>query len=104
MLGVEIKRDCEANTIHLSQYIYIDLILHHYNFNKLKPLSSPMDPSIQLTLDQSLTIMAEHVIMHDKPYHKAIGALNWAALTTRPDIAFAVATIVRFTQNPSVAH
>jgi hypothetical protein len=63
-----------------------------------------MDPSIRLTSDQSPTTTAEHAIMRDKPYREAVGALNWAALTTRPDIAFAVATIARFAQNPSVAH
>ena len=46
MLGVEIKWDREANTIHLSQYTYIDSILHQYNFDELKPLSLLMDPSI----------------------------------------------------------
>ena len=39
-----------------------------------------------------------------KPYCEAIGTLNWAALTTCPDIAFAVATISRFTANPGITH
>jgi hypothetical protein len=62
--------------MHLSQHAYINSILHCYNFDKLKPLSAPMDPSIQLTSDQSPTTTAEHTIMHDKPYHEAIGTLN----------------------------
>ena len=33
-----------------------------------------------------------------------VGALNWAALATRPDIAFAVATVARFASNPGIAH
>ena len=104
MLGVEIKQDREADTIHLFQCTYIDSILCHYNFDDLKPLSIPMDPSIQLFSDQSPTTTAEHAIMCDKPYCKAVGALNWAALTTRPDITFAVATIARFTAKPSIVH
>jgi hypothetical protein len=104
MLGMEFKRDHEANTMHLSQHAYIDSILHRYNFDKLKPLSAPMDPSIQLTSDQSPTTMAEHAIMRNKPYHEAVGALNWAALTLQPDIAFAVTTIARFASNPSIPH
>jgi hypothetical protein len=63
-----------------------------------------MDPSIRLTSDQSPTTTAEHAIMRDKPYHEAVGALNWAALTTRPDITFAVATVARFASNPSIPH
>jgi hypothetical protein len=42
--------------------------------------------------------------MHDVPYRKAIGALNWAALTTRPDIAFTVTTVACFDANPGPAH
>jgi hypothetical protein len=104
MLGVEIKRDREANTVHLSQCAYINSILCCYNFNELKPLSAPMDPFIRLMSDQSPTTTAEHAIMRDKPYCEAVGALNWAALTTHPDIAFAVATVAHFASNPGIPH
>ena len=93
MLGVEIKRDHEANTIYLSQCTYINSILRCYNFKDLKPLSTPMDPFFRLTPDQAPATTAEHAAMHDKPYREAVGAFNWAALTTRPDITFAVATV-----------
>ena len=63
-----------------------------------------MDISFRLTPDQAPATTAEHAVMRDKPYHEAVGALNWAALTTRPDIAFAVATVARFTANPGIAH
>ena len=88
----------------MSQHAYIDSIIRHYNFNDLKPLSMPMDPAIRLTSDQSPANAAEHAIMCDKPYHKAVGALNWATLATRPDIAFAVGTVARFAANPGIAH
>jgi hypothetical protein len=104
MLGVEIKRDRRAGTIHMSQCVYIDSILRCYNFDELKPLSMPMDPAIRLTADQAPATAAEHAIMCDKPYHEAVGALNWATLATRPDIAFAVSTVARFAANPGIAH
>ena len=63
-----------------------------------------MDPSICLTTKQSPTSMAEHAIMRDKPYREAVGALNWATLTTRPDIAFAVTTVTHFAANPGPTH
>jgi hypothetical protein len=43
-------------------------------------------------------------MMHDVPYRKAIGTLNWAALATRPDIAFAVAMVTHFASNPGPAY
>ena len=51
MLDIEIKRDRDARTIHLSQHAYIDSILRRYNFDELKPLSTSMDPSIRLTME-----------------------------------------------------
>src|SRR5258708_11604868 len=70
----------------------------------LKPLSMPMDTSTQLTTEQAPASAAEHTIMCDVPYCEAVGTLNWAALTTCPDIAFAVATVAQFAANPSPAH
>lgn len=104
MLGVEIKRDRDARTIHLSQRAYIDSIIRRYNLDDLKPLTTPMDPAARLTPEQAPATAAEHAIMRDKPYREAVGALNWAALATRPDIAFAVATVARFAANPGPAH
>jgi hypothetical protein len=104
MLGVEIKRDRHAGTIHMSQHAYISSILNRYGFDDLKPLSTPMDTAIRLTADQSPANAAEHAIMRDKPYREAVGALNWASMATRPDIAFAVGTVARFAANPGIAH
>jgi Reverse transcriptase (RNA-dependent DNA polymerase) len=104
MLGLEIKRDREARTIHISQHAYIDSILRRFNFDDLKPLSTPMDTSFRLTKEQAPASAAEHAIMRHVPYREAVGALNWAALATRPDIAFAVATVARFASAPGPAH
>ena len=42
--------------------------------------------------------------MHDVPYREAVGALNWAALATCPDILFTVSTMARFASNPGPVH
>jgi Reverse transcriptase (RNA-dependent DNA polymerase) len=104
MLGIEIKRDHEAGTIHLSQHAYIDAILCHYNFANLKPLSTLMDVQVRLSSEQAPVSTAECAIMCDMPYREAVSALNWAALSMHPDIAFAVATVARFASNPGPVH
>jgi hypothetical protein len=63
-----------------------------------------MDMQVRLTSEQSPKDAAEFAAMHDMPYREAVGALNWAALATCPDIAFAVATVARFAANPGPAH
>ena len=104
MLGIEIRHDREGQTIHLSQWAYIDSILHRFNFSDLKPLSTPMDVQIRLTTEQSPKDTAEFGAMRNIPYREAVGALNWAALATRPNIAFAVATIAHFASKPGLVH
>ena len=42
--------------------------------------------------------------MKDKPYLPLIGSLIWLAITVRPDIAFQVYRLGRFSSCPSVAH
>lgn len=104
MLGIEVKRNHEAGTIHLSQHSYIDSILHRFNFTDLKPLSMPMDVQAKLTSEQAPSTAAEFAAMRNIPYREAVGALNWAALATRPDISFAVSSVARFASNPGPAH
>ena len=104
MLGIEVKRDRAAGTVHLSQRAYIDSILHRFNFSDLKPLSTPMDVQAKLTSEQAPASAAEFATMRDIPYREAVGALNWAALATRPDISFAVSTVARFASKPGPAH
>ena len=104
MLGIEIRHDRDAGTVHLSQHAYIESILRRYNLGDLKPMSTPMDTQVRLTSEQAPQSAAEFAAMRDVPYHEAVGVLNWAALATRPDIAFVVATVARFATKPRPAH
>ena len=90
--------------MHLSQHTYIDSILCCYHLSDLKPLMMPMDHQVHLSTDQAPSSIAECAIMHNVPYHKAISVLNWAALATYPDIAFAVAMVACFVDNPGPIH
>ena len=104
MLRVEIQCDHVSGTTHLSQHVYIDSILCHYNLADLKLLSMPMDTLIWLSTKQAPTSVAECVVMHDVLYCEAISVLNWAVLATCLDIAFTVMTMARFAANPSPVH
>ena len=63
-----------------------------------------MDLNIQLTSAQSLSTTEELAVMHNMPYHEAVGSLMYATLGTRPDICFTVQTISRFNSKPGLAH
>jgi hypothetical protein len=104
LLGIKITRDLANKTIALSQHSYIESIITRFNFNDLKPLSTPMDPSIPLSKSQSPTKLADIAKMKNVPYREAVGSLMYAAMGTRPDIAFATSTVAQFSENPGWAH
>jgi hypothetical protein len=89
LLGIEIKRDREARTISLLQRSYIESILRCYGFEDLKPITTPMDPSVKLSTSQSPSTGAQYAAMQHIPYRKAVGSSMYAMLGTRPDILFA---------------
>jgi hypothetical protein len=84
--------------------VYIDSILQCFSFDKLKPLSTPFDTQVHLTLEQAPVTAEEFTIMHNVPYCKAISMLNWATLATHPDITFAVLTVAHFASNPGMLY
>jgi hypothetical protein len=82
MLGIEVKHDQAGGTVHLSQQSYIDSILCCFGFDELKLVSTPFNTQVRLTLEHAPADAAEFAVMHDVPYHEAVGVLNWAALAT----------------------
>jgi hypothetical protein len=59
-----------------------------------------MNAGTTLSTDQSPMMHAEFQAMQDVPYQCAIGSLMYAATSTHPDVAFAIATLSQFMQNP----
>lgn len=104
LLGIKISRDFANKTLSLSQHAYIDAIITKFNFNDLKPLATPIDPSIPLLKTQSPSKLEDIARMKNVPYREAVGSLMYAAMGTRPDIAFATSTVAQFSENPGWVH
>nr|GAT43935.1 polyprotein [Mycena chlorophos] len=104
LLGIEIRRDREARTISLSQRSYIESILQRFNFADSKPVAMPMDPNVHLSNEHRAISVTDIAAMQRVPYREAVGSLMWAAIGTRPDIAFAVGLLSKFLDNPGTAH
>ncbi|GJS15701.1 zinc finger, CCHC-type containing protein [Tanacetum coccineum] len=95
ILGIKIKR--ENKGIVITQSHYIEKILKKFNREDCSPVNTPMDPVEKLKPNT------------DKPvdqleYSRAIGCLMYVMTSTRPDIAYAVGRLSRFTSNPSRQH
>ena len=104
LLGIKISRDLANKTISLSQRAYIEAIITRFNFDDLKACSTPMDPSAPLSKSQSPTKLEDIAKMRNVPYREAVGSLMYAAMGTRPDIAFATSTVAQYSENPGWKH
>ncbi|CAM8940369.1 unnamed protein product [Rhodiola kirilowii] len=95
ILGIRIKR--ENKGLALSQSHYVEKVLKKFNCLNCSPVSTPMDPSVKL-----LPNTGEAVSQLE--YSQVIGFLMYAMTSTRPDIAYAVGKLSRYTSNPSNLH
>ncbi|XP_074352396.1 secreted RxLR effector protein 161-like [Apium graveolens] len=95
ILGIKIKRT--KNSISISQSHYIEKILKRFNFNNCSPVSTPIDPSLKL-------VSSKTVVVSQLEFSRAIGSLMYAMISTRPDIAYVVGKLSRFTSKPSSHH
>ncbi|GJW02881.1 zinc finger, CCHC-type containing protein [Tanacetum coccineum] len=95
ILGIKIKR--ENKGIVITQSHYIEKILKKFNREDCSPVSTPMDPVEKLKPNTGKPV-------DQLEYSRAIGCLMCVMTKTRPDIAYAVGRLSRFTSNPSRQH
>jgi hypothetical protein len=103
ILGVQIRRNRERRQLSLSQREYVRTILKRFRMEDCKPAASPMATGVKLLRDDPKDA-ASTDDMSQVPYSSAVGALMYAALATRPDIAFAVTALCQFMANPAISH
>jgi hypothetical protein len=101
LLGIQITRNREERTISLS---YINSILQRFNFTDTKPVAMPMDPNVQLSTAHCPTSITEIAAMKRVPYRETVGSPMWAAIATRPDIAYPTGVLSKFLDKPGPAH
>ena len=95
ILGIRIKRVNRG--ISITQSHYVEKVLQRFNYESCSPVSTPMDPNLKLMPNTGEAVS-------QLEYSRAIGCLMYAMVSTRPDIAFAVGKLSRFTSNPGIDH
>jgi hypothetical protein len=104
VLGIQIERDRKHKILHISQREYIKNVLERYNMSECNPISTPMDVNMKLSKQQCPTTEEEKHKMQSIPYQSAVGAIMYAMLGTRPDIAYAITTLSQYCNNPGYVH
>ncbi|GJZ75160.1 zinc finger, CCHC-type containing protein [Tanacetum coccineum] len=95
ILGIRIKHG--SNGIEISQSHYIEKVLKKFNYFDYTPVSTSMDTSEKLMPNNGQAVS-------QLEYSRVIGCLMYAMTCTRPDIAFVVGKLSRYTSNPDTQH
>ncbi|CAI7753994.1 unnamed protein product [Closterium sp. NIES-54] len=85
-LGMEITRDLTAKAFTLSQSFYIEKILERFGMSTSKPISTPLAFGHLLSPPTTL-VSSPH------PYAELVGALMYAMVYTRLDLAYPVSVL-----------
>ncbi|GJX45556.1 zinc finger, CCHC-type containing protein [Tanacetum coccineum] len=95
ILGIRIKH--KSNGIAISQSRYIEKVLKKFNYSNYTPVSTPLDTCEKLMPNRGL-------VMSQLEYSRVIGCLMYVMTCTRPDIAFIMGKLSRYTSNPRTQH
>ncbi|SCZ94936.1 BZ3500_MvSof-1268-A1-R1_Chr11-3g03491 [Microbotryum saponariae] len=97
ILGIQIRRSSDGS-ITLSQEQYLKDILTRFGMSNAHPVATPMKSDLHLEIEINPAPFADRTRCL-----QAIGSLMYASTGTRPDLAYAVGYLARFSQSPSEA-
>lgn len=100
ILGIQIIRNKDGS-IALSQRRYMEDMLERFNMADCTPAEVPMSPSTSL-LTQPITTTKPST--DARRYRQLLGSLTYAMTGTRPDIAFVISFLGRFSNCATMEH
>jgi reverse transcriptase-like protein len=99
IVGIEINRSNDYDSIIISQKLYIESILKREGMEKANPVGMPLDPNVTLEPNPD-----GNQGNRSNLYAQLLGALQFVANATRLDITYAVNRLASYTANPSLQH
>lgn len=97
-LGIQFEY-CKDKIV-LFQRSYIKRILERFNAPK-DPVATPLDPKQLLVEALDSELLNEE---NASEYRSAVGALMYLMICTRPDLAFTLSRLSKFTSKPGIKH
>lgn len=97
LLGMEIKRDRAARTLNINQTAYLKQVLERYGMSDCRPLSVPSQGILE-RLDPGVDVP------YDEEYVSKVCSMLYAAMITRPDLAYAVHCCTRHMNATGAQH
>ena len=101
-IGWEIKRNRTERKLSICQTQYIqDTVAKFSSYGDLSPVSTPAQTNLIYSTNMCPKIGEQKL---SEPYLALLGSLLYIALGTRPDIAYAVSVMSRYSSNPGILH
>ena len=101
ILGIQILRSSDGS-IKLSQRRYLKEVLARFDLSNCRALDAPMSPSSPLLTTRHDKLKGTTI--DQRRYRQLVGSLMYATTGTRPDLAFVVSLLGRFSNNPLQPH
>jgi len=98
-LGMRIIRKSHERKIILLQDQYIDTVLKRFGFENSYPVSTPMEPGSQLFIPDHSEAPEDYTV-----YRSILGSVMYLMLCTRPDLAYAVGALSKYSAKPTASH
>jgi hypothetical protein len=96
-LGLEIQRQSTGIILHQARFICT--VLRRFDMENCNGVSTPMETGKKLAAAIDDDELADQGV-----YQSLVGSLMYLVVGTRPDIAFAVATLSKYNARPTVDH
>ena len=106
VLGLQLTRNRRARTLSLSQSDYIRRLLERYGMSDCNKAPTPIPTGLRLSKNDCPAKKPATPLLVDgkHTYASVVGAVMYAMLGTRPDLAFAIGLLTRFNSNPGQAN
>ena len=98
-LGMTIVQNQEEQSTWMGQPDYTTKLLEKHGMSECKPVATPVDPGTHLT-----TLNEKEEVVDQQQYQSVVGSLMYLSVCTRPDIAYAVGTLARYSSKPGRSH
>lgn len=104
ILGMEIYRDRQAGKLYLSQKEYIKKVLHRFNMENARYVSTPL--ATHFILSSALSPQTDDDVdyMSRVPYSSTVGSLMYIMICSYQDLSFAVSAVSRYMANLGKEH
>jgi transposase InsO family protein len=104
ILGIKIDRNREKKTLSITQTEYVKNVIKNYGMEDSRRTTvTPMNPGMKF-IKSGIVGDTNSEVVNIKQYQAAVGAIMYAMLGTRPDIAYSISKLAQYSNEPREQH